>query len=65
MPTINPQYDQKCAWLPIRAITYPGTLMSFMRRFDATCSTNFYLITCLFLVGSLLWMFMSIWTGES
>lgn len=41
--------------------------MSYMRRFDTTRSTNVYIITCLclFLAGSLLWMFMSIWTGEA
>ena len=62
MPTINAVYNQKCAWLPITAIWYPGAFMSYMRRFDSSRNTNVYLITSvvLFLFGALMWMFVSI-----
>lgn len=54
VPTINPSYNQKCAWLPITAIIYPGALMSYMRRFDSSRNTKVYLITCviIFIIGS-------------
>lgn len=67
VPTINAVYNQKCAWLPITSIVYPGMLMSYMRRFDTSRNTNVYLITCivLFLVGSLLWMFVSVVSPHS
>lgn len=62
LPTINPVFQQKCAWLPVTAIIYPGMLMSYVRRFDTSFNTNVYLITCafLFLSGSIAWMFISI-----
>lgn len=66
-PTINPVFNQKCAWLPVTAVLYPGALMSYMRRFDTSRSTNVYLITCvvLFFCGSILWMFISIFSPHS
>ena len=62
MPTINPVYDQKCAWLPFTAIVFPGMLFSYLRRFDTSRSTNLYLITgsITFLIGGIAWMFLSI-----
>jgi hypothetical protein len=67
MPTINAVYNQKCAWLPVTAIIYPGMLMSYVRRFDSSRNTNVYLITCtgLFVVGSFGWMFASIASPHS
>lgn len=67
IPTINPVYNQKCAWLPVTALIYPGALMSYMRRFDTSRSTNVYIITCvlIFLVGSFCWMFISIASSDS
>ena len=67
VPTINPVFNQKCAWLPITSIFYQGVLMSYMRRFDTSRNTNVYLITCitLFFAGSILWMFVSIFSPHS
>lgn len=62
LPTINPVFKQKCAWLPFTAIVYPGILMSFLRRFDVSRNTNIYFITAVgvFIAGSTVWMFISI-----
>jgi hypothetical protein len=62
IPTINPVFDQKCAWLPISAIVYPGMMLSYLRRFDVTRNSNVYLITStlLFFLGAIAWMFISI-----
>jgi len=62
MPTINPVYNQKCAWLPFTTIIYPGMLLSYFRRFDSSRSTNVYLIysSIVFFVGAIAWMFISI-----
>ena len=67
LPTINAVFNQKCAWLPVTAIIYPGVLMSYLRRFDSSRNTYIYLITCLvlFLAGSILWMFVSILSPHS
>jgi hypothetical protein len=64
MPTINPVYQQKCSWLAITGIIYPGILMSYFRRFDTSRNTNIYLITStvIFIVGSFVWMFISIFS---
>ena len=62
IPTINPVYNQKCAWLPFTAIVFPGMLFSYLRRFDSSRSTNLYLLTAsaTFLLGGIAWMFLSI-----
>jgi hypothetical protein len=62
VPTINPVYNQKCAWLPFTAIVFPGMLFSYLRRFDTSRSTNLYLITAsaTFFLGGIGWMFLSI-----
>ena len=67
MPTINNVYNQKCSWLPITALIYPGCLMAYLRRFDSSRSTNVYLITSIicFFLGSLLWMLVTIVSPES
>lgn len=62
IPTINPVYNQKCAWLPFTSVVYPGILFSYLRRFDASRSTRLYLIigTATFFIGAIAWMFISI-----
>ena len=41
--------------------------MSYMRRFDTSRNTKVYIITCVtvFLVGSLIWMAISVATSQS
>jgi len=62
IPTINPVYYQKCAWLPLNSIIYPGMLLSFLRRFDSSRNTTLYVIlaTITFFIGGIAWMFITI-----
>lgn len=57
LPTINPVYNQKCAWLPLTAIAYPGVLLAYFRRFDTSRNTRVYLTigVIMFVIGSVLW----------
>ena len=66
-PTINPVYNQKCSWLPITALIYPGCLMAYLRRFDTSRNTAVYMLTSVvcFFLGALLWMFVSIASADS
>lgn len=61
IPTINPVIDQKCGWVPITAVIYPGMLFAYLRRFDTSRNTKVYLVTTtvLFLVGSIAWAFIN------
>ena len=61
IPTINPVYFQKCAWLPFNSIIYPGMLFSFLRRFDSSRNTTLYLVLAIFtfFIGGIAWMFIS------
>lgn len=61
-PTLNPTYNQKCAWLPITSIVFPGMLLSYLRRFDSSRNTRVYLVTStvLFLFGGIAWVFVNI-----
>ena len=65
LPTINPVYGQKCSWIQITSILFPGILLSYMRRFDTSRNTKVYIITSLtiFFFGSLLWMVLSIFSS--
>lgn len=65
LPTINPVYKQKCAWLPFTAIINPGIFMSYLRRFDVSRNTNIYFIASIsvFVIGSVVWMAIS--TGST
>lgn len=67
LPTINPVYKQKCAWLPFTAIINPGVFMSYLRRFDVSRNTNIYFITSItvFVLGSVVWMTISIGSVHS
>jgi hypothetical protein len=67
LPTINPVYKQKCAWLPFTAIIYPGIFMSYLRRFDISRNTNIYFITAVlvFVFGSIIWMLISVGSVHS
>ena len=58
MPSITPQLYRQCAWLPITSILFPGLLLSYLRRFDVSRSTNIYLKVGLwsFYLGSATWM---------
>ena len=62
IPTINPVFYQKCAWLPFNSIVYPGMLVSFLRRFDSSRNTTLYVIlaTITFFIGGIAWMFITI-----
>ena len=66
-PTINPVYNQKCSWLPITALIYPGCLVAYLRRFDSSRNTMVYFVVSMgcFLAGSILWMFLSILSPDS
>ena len=61
-PVINPTYNQKCAWLPITSIIFPGMLLSYLRRFDTSRNTHVYLVTSaiLFLIGGIAWVFVNL-----
>ena len=67
LPTINAVYNQKCSWLPVTSILYPGVLMSYMRRFDSSRNTTVYLLICVgfFFIGSIIWMLISIFSSDS
>jgi hypothetical protein len=62
IPTINPVYFQKCAWLPFTSVIYPGMLFSFLRRFDSSRNTTLYLVLAAitFFIGGIAWMFISL-----
>lgn len=62
MPTLNPVYNQKCSWMPITVLIFPGMLFSYLRRFDTCRSTKMYLIigTVTFFIGGIAWMFISV-----
>jgi hypothetical protein len=57
IPLIAPAYSQKCTWISITTIAFPGLLVSYLRRFDHSRSTRIYLITAVstYFLGSLLW----------
>lgn len=61
-PTLNPAYNQKCAWLPVTAAVFPGMLLSYLRRFDSSRNTRVYLVTAtvLFLLGGIAWVFLNV-----
>jgi len=62
IPTINPVYAQKCAWLPFTSVAFPGMLLSYLRRFDTSRSTYVYILTstALFLAGAVAWFFTTL-----
>ena len=64
LPTINAVYGQKCSWIQITSILFPGILLSYMRRFDSSRNAKVYMITSLliFFFGSLLWMILSVFS---
>lgn len=57
VPLISPDYSQKCSWISVTTIAFPGILISYLRRFDQSRLTNIYLITsiCTYFLGSILW----------
>jgi hypothetical protein len=62
LPTINVLIDQRCAWLPVTEIIFPGMLLSYLRRHDMNRKTHVYLIMSSigFCIGSMVWMIMTI-----
>lgn len=66
-PTINPMLNQKCSWIPITEVVYPGIFLSYMRRFDDSRGTHMYLIiSCItFCVASLCWMVVTVFNFHS
>ena len=58
MPSITKELYRQCAWLPITSILFPGLMLSYLRRFDVSRSTNiyFYIGVCSFYFGSFIWM---------
>ena len=62
IPTINPVYGQKCAWLPFTSIAFPGMLLAYLRRFDTSRNTYVYIITSsiLFFLGAISWYFTTL-----
>lgn len=67
LPTINPVYKQKCAWLPFTAIISPGIFMSYLKRFDISRNTNIYFLTAIasFVFGAVVWMLISVRSTHS
>lgn len=57
IPLIKPAYAQKCTWISITTIAFPGLLVSYLRRFDQSRSTRIYLVTAVstYFLGSLIW----------
>ena len=67
LPTLNPVFKQKCAWLPFTTIISPGIFMSYLRRFDISRNTNIYFLTAIasFILGSVIWMLISVGSTHS
>jgi hypothetical protein len=57
IPLITPTYGQRCTWVSITTIAFPGLLVSYLRRFDQSRSTRIYLITAIatYFLGSVIW----------
>lgn len=32
IPTINQELDQRCAWIPVTEVIFPGIFLSYLRR---------------------------------
>ena len=62
LPCINPILNQKCSWIPITEVIFPGVFLSYMRRFDDSRNSHIYLIisSLTFFVASLIWMVVTI-----
>ena len=67
MPSITAELYRRCAWLPMTSVLFPGLVLSYLRRFDLSRSTNIYLIIGLisFYFGSLMWMLIDMETIHS
>lgn len=61
LPTIVPVFNQKCSWLAVTVIVYPGILMAYLRRFDNSRGINLYMIVSIatFFSGSIIWLIIS------
>jgi len=57
IPVITRVYNQKCVWISITTIAFPGLLISYLRRFDKSRSTNIYFVTSIatYFLGSVVW----------
>lgn len=67
IPTLVPIIEQKCSWLAVSAIIYPGLLLSYLRRFDQSKNTRIYMITAgsTLFIGSLFWWLLNIFVPFS
>lgn len=61
IPQLVPSYGQKCTWVSITTIAFPGLLVSYLRRFDQSRSTRIYLTTAVatYFLGSTVWWIAS------
>ena len=62
IPTINPVPNQKCSWLFISSLVYPGIVLSYLHRFDKCRSSNVYFIIFLvgYFLGSIVWTILCV-----
>ena len=65
IPTINPVPNQKCSWLFISSLVFPGIFLSYLYRFDKCRSSYVYYTIFLvgYTIGSLCWTFISIFSS--
>ncbi len=56
-PSFSEAYGQKCVWISITTVAFPGLLVSYLRRFDQSKSTIIYLLTAVvtYFIGSVCW----------
>lgn len=64
IPILSEAFNQKCVWVSITTIAFPGLLVSYLRRFDKSRNTNIYFMTSLitYFIGSIIWWVVDTFT---
>lgn len=60
-PLLTPAFGERCTWVSVTTIAFPGLLVSYLRRFDKSRSTRIYFITAVgtYFLGSVIWWIAS------
>ena len=64
IPTLNPVPNQKCSWLFISSLVYPGIVLAYLYRFDKCRSSSVYFFIFLagYFIGSIIWTIVSVFS---
>jgi len=67
IPSFKEFLHEKCSWLPISSLIFPGFTLEFLHKFDKSKNIHIYFRTGIFsyAIGAMIWIIVDAYSGQT